>query len=83
MALAKEGYTPALRGTTKVNIPIDESGYIVPEGGNAASTKTFTITAVSAENSLTDNTDVLSFFLQLANGQQDSLSNTMSVKWEV
>lgn len=81
MALAKEGYTSAIRGTTKANIAIDENGYIAPEGTTPAGQKRFTLNKVNADNSLTDNTDVLNFFLNLAQGKQDSLSNQMSVTW--
>lgn len=83
MALAKTGYAGANRGTTKVNIGIDDNGYIVPEGTTPAGTKSFSINTVSAENSLQDNTDVLNFFINLAQGTSDSLSNVMNVKWSV
>lgn len=83
MALEKEGYTSAVNGTTKVNIGIDENGYIAPAGTTPAGTKTFSINKVAAENNLADNTEVLSFFLSLAQGSQDSLTNTMQVKWGV
>lgn len=83
MALEKTGYTAAIQGTTKVNVAIDENGYLAPEGTLAAGKKRFQINKVSAENSLVDNTDVLNFFIGLANGTADSLSNTMSVTWEV
>lgn len=81
MALAKTGYKSAVQGTTRVNVPVDEDGYIAPEGTTAAGNKRLTITKVAAENSLQDNTDVLNFFLGLANGRSDSLSNTMAVTW--
>lgn len=81
MALAKDGYTSAIRGTTKANIAVDANGYIVPEGTTPAGTKRFSINKVNADNSLTDNTDVLNFFLNLARGQHDSLSNQMTVTW--
>lgn len=83
MAMEKTGYTDAIQGTTRVNVALDENGYLAPAGTAAAGKKAFQISKVNADNSLTDNTDVLNFFLQLANGQSDSLSNTMSVKWEV
>lgn len=83
MALMKEGYGGAVQGTTKVKIPVDENGYIAPEGTTPAGTKNFSITKVNAENSLQDNTDVLNFFLNLAQGQSDTLTNTMDVKWSV
>ena len=77
MALAKTGYKGAVQGTTKVKVAVDENGYIAPVGTTAAGTKTISITKATAENSLQDNTDVLNFFLTLANGRQDSLTNTI------
>lgn len=83
MAMEKAGYTDAIQGTTRVNVALDENGYLAPEGVTAAGNRSFQISKVNADNTLEDNTDVLNFFLQLANGRGDSLSNTMSVKWEV
>lgn len=84
MALEKTGYTAAVNGTTRVNVAVDANGYITDgTTSTAAGQKSFQINRVSAENSLTDNTEVLNFFLSLAQGSQDSLSNTMSVKWGV
>ena len=83
MALEKTGYTDAIQGTTRVNVALDENGYLAPEGTTAAGKRAFQISKVNADNSLVDNTEVLNFFLQLANGRGDSLTNTMSVKWEV
>lgn len=83
MALEKTGYKPTIQGTTKVNIAIDDDGYIAPEGTTPAGTKSFSINKVNADNSLEDNQDVLNFFMTLANGRTDSLSNTMQVKWGV
>lgn len=83
MAMQKTGYSEAHNGTTAVKIPIDTNGYIAPAGTQAAGSKRIQINRVAAENSLEDNTEVLNFFLTLAQGQQDSLTNTMSVKWEV
>ena len=81
MALAKTGYKGAYQGTTKVRVSLDENGYLAPTGTTAAGAKTISITKANAENSLQDNTDVLNFFLQLANGRADSLTNTMTVTW--
>ena len=81
MALSKTGYKSAIRGTTKANVGVDENGYIAPEGTTPAGQKRFSINKVNADNSLTDNTDVLNFFLTLARGSQDSLSNQMQVTW--
>lgn len=83
MAMEKTGYTDAIQGTTRVNVALDEDGYLAPEGTTATGKRAFQISKVNADNSLADNTEVLNFFLQLANGRADSLTNTMSVKWEV
>lgn len=83
MALEKTGYSPAVQGTTKVNYGIDDNGYIAPVGTTPAGQKSFSINKVSAENSLADNQEVLNFFMTLASGATDSLSNTMQVKWGV
>lgn len=82
MGLAKIGYKNAIQGTTKVNVAIDENGYIAPEGTQAAGVRKFNITKVSAENSLEDNTAVLNFFLGLVGGRQDQNTNTMAVTWQ-
>lgn len=81
MALEKTGYAAAIRGTTKANVGVDANGQIVPAGTTAAGTKRFSINKVNADNSLTDNTEVLDFFLNLAQGRHDSLSNQMQVTW--
>ena len=83
MALEKTGYSAANIGTTKVNVAVDENGYIAGTGKTATGVKSFSINRVSAENSLQDNQDVLNFFIGLATGTTDSLSNTMQVKWGV
>lgn len=82
MALAKNGYNDANQGTTKVNIAVDEDGYIAPVGTDMAKAKRFTINKVSADNGLVDNTEVLQFFLDIANGRQYSDTNVMTVSWE-
>lgn len=83
MAMEKSGYSDAVVGTTKVKVAIDENGYIAPQGVPSAGSKNFQLTRVNAENGLADNTEVVDFFLTLANGRSDSLTNTMDVKWEV
>lgn len=83
MSLAKTGYRGAIQGTTRVKAAADENGYLAPAGTTAAGTRNITITKAAAENSLEDNTEVLNFFLTLANGRSDSLTNTMAVTWSV
>lgn len=83
MALEKTGYTSAIVGTTKVNVGTDADGYIAAAGTTVTGNKSFSINRVSAENSLQDNQDVLNFFIGLATGTTDSISNTMQVKWGV
>lgn len=83
LALEKTGYSAAVLGTTKVNVGTDANGYIAAEGVTVTGKKSFSINKVNAENSLQDNQDVLNFFIGLATGTTDSLSNTMQVKWSV
>lgn len=83
MGLAKTGYSDAITGTTKVNVGTDADGYIAASGTTIAGTKSFSINRVNAENTLQDNQDVLNFFIGLATGTTDSISNTMQVKWGV
>lgn len=83
MAMEKTGYSAAIQGTTRVKVATDENGYIAPPGTTAVGTRNFQISKVNADNSLIDNTEVLDFFLTLANGQQDTVTNTMDVKWSV
>lgn len=83
MALDKTGYAGANQGTTSVKIPVDENGYIAAAGTTPAGKKNFSINKVNAENSLQDNQDVLDFFITLAQGSSDSLTNTMKVEWKV
>ena len=83
LALEKTGYAGANFGTTKVNVGTDANGYIAATGKTVTGSKSFSINRVNAENSLQDNQDVLNFFIGLATGTTDSLSNTMQVKWGV
>lgn len=82
MSLAKTGYSDAIRGTTRVKVGVDENGQFAP-AGEAVDTKNFSINKVNAGNTLADNTEVLNFFLNLAQGTSDSLTNVMNVSWEV
>ncbi len=82
MALSKTGYRDAKRGTTRVDVAINQDGNIATGMDTTAGVKGISINAVNAENSLTQNTKVLQLFIGLAGGRQDSLSNRMSVTWE-
>lgn len=82
MALVKTGYKGANQGTTKVNVSIDENGYIATSGVVATGQKTLSINKVSAENSRIDNEDVLNFFVGMVGGRFDARTNKMTVTWE-
>lgn len=82
MALTKSGYKDARRGTTRVPVGIDSNGNIAVEGDTVVGTKSLSITAANAENSLVSNTALFSIFVGLAGGSQDSLNNKMTVTWE-
>ena len=83
MAMSKTGYVDAQRGTTKAKVDLNEDGQIAQPGDAVAGTKYFTINQVNPENSLVQNTKVIDLFIGFANGSADSLSNKMSVTWEV
>lgn len=82
MGLVKTGYRTQYRGKTKFNVPVDEDGLITSTADDdAVGTVRLTFDAVSADNGLVDNNDVIAFFLTIAGGSFDSLSNQMSVVW--
>lgn len=83
MPLAKSGYSDANQGTTKTKVLIDGDGNLVSDTTLATGTKNFSINSVSAENGLTDNVEVINFFMGLANAVASSDTNTMSVNWGV
>lgn len=82
MALAKEGYKGANQGTTKINVATNEDGQIAAPGEVATGVRTVSFNRVAAENSLTDNVDVIGFFMGLIGGRYDTRSNKMTVSWE-
>lgn len=82
MSMEKTGYNPAYIGTTSVRVPVTADGYIAAPGVAATGTKRIQFNRVAAENDLTDNEEVLNFFLGLVRGQYDRTSNQMTVKWD-
>lgn len=83
MAIAKTGYNTLNVATTSVKVNVDSNGYIAQAGDTVAGTKRINIKGVSIDNDLSSNTAVLDAFVTyFAGGSQDSLSNTMTAKWE-
>lgn len=82
MALDKLGYKGANQGTTKIDVAINENGYIATSAQTAAGVKSIRINKVSAENSKMDNNAVAAFFIGMIGGRFDTNTNTMSVTWE-
>lgn len=84
MALAKEGYATQNIASTSVKVNLNANGTIAQEGETVVGTKRINIAGVNIDNGLTSNTAVLEVFVNyFGGGTQDSLSNTMSAKWEV
>lgn len=83
MATSKTGYIDAQRGTTKAKVLLNRDGNIAQDGEAVASAKYFTVNQISSENNLAQNTAIIDLFIGFAGGKADSLSNKMSVTWEV
>lgn len=83
MALEKQGYQTAPRGTTKVKFNINEDGTIVTDGSAAAGTKYVSINQANAANGLDDNNAVFAAFASITGGVFDLYSNKMTVTWSV
>lgn len=82
MALEKEGYRSAIRGTTKVKVETDENGNIViSDSVTAKGNKYLSINQVNAANNYADNNDVIGVFVSIVGGQYDPYSNKMTVTW--
>lgn len=83
MAMAKAGYSTLNIATTSVKVPTNLDGQIAQAGDTVKGDKRIQIKGVNIDNDLTSNTAVLDAFVTyFAGGSQDSLSNTMSAKWE-
>lgn len=83
MATKKSGYIDAQRGVTKSLVGINQDGNIAQDGDTVVKSKYFSINAANADNNLAQNTKLINFFINLAGGSADSLSNKMIVTWEV
>lgn len=85
MALVKTGYIDAQRGTTKQKVATNEDGNIAVEGDTHKGHRYITISQANAANNLIDNVELIKTFLTFvgAADTNDSISNTMSVKWGV
>lgn len=84
MALDKEGYITAHRGTTKVRVPTTSDGNIAMEDDTATSVRYYSINQVNSSNNLADNQAVLNLFLGFVGAPEtDPVDNKMTVTWGV
>lgn len=83
MAIAKTGYGTLNTATTSVKVPLNANGSIAQSGEAVTGSKRISVKGVNIDNDLASNTAVVDVFVNyFAGGSQDSLSNTMSAKWE-
>ena len=83
MAIAKTGYTTQNIATTSVKVNLNTNGTIAQPGDIVKGAKNVSIRGVNIDNDLSSNTAVLETFIgYFGGGTQDSLSNTMTAKWE-
>lgn len=84
MAMAKSGYGTLNTASTSVKVPLNTAGQIAQAGDETKGSKRITLRGVNIDNDLESNTAVLDAFVTyFAGGTQDSLTNTMTAKWEV
>ncbi len=84
MSIAKQGYKSLNTASTSVKVPLNANGSIAQAGEEVTGSKRINIKGVNIDNGLEDNTEVMQAFVNyFAGGSQDSLSNTMTAKWEV
>lgn len=85
MALEKEGYKPAINGTTIVQAPLDPSGNLIYDDDEgdwvAAGTKTFNITRTNAANDRVDNHAVIAALFGFTNTVYEN-ADKFRVTWE-
>lgn len=84
MALEKEGYITANRGTTKVRVYTNEDGDIASDDDVIKGYRYYSVNTVNASNGLVDNQAVLNLFLDFVGATEtDEASNKMTVTWGV
>lgn len=84
MSLAKTGYADAIRGTMSQKINLRGDGTIAQDGDIVEGSKRMSFTNTNAANSAATNQNIVRAFLDfVGNGGTDSLTNKVSVTWEV
>lgn len=83
MALAKQGYKSAIRGTAYVAVPMNDDGYIAESADTAVGTKNVQLTMVNAENSQATNQQIASLFFGFMPSTKAVANDRMRVIWEV
>lgn len=83
MALAKEGYRSAVRGTAYASVPLNDDGYIASTTDTPIGTKNLQLTMVNAANSQEDNQSLTNIFLGFVDSYRQGSNYKMRVVWEV
>ena len=83
MALAKEGYTTALRGVATTLVPFNEDGFIALTSETIQESRNLQMTMVDADNSESQNTQAANIFLGFVPNTRVGSPNKMRVTWEV
>lgn len=83
MGLPKTGYAEAKTGRSSEKLELNSDGMIAQDGEMVAGVANFSLTGLNASNSFQTNHNIIDFFVNLATGSTDSLSNKFSVSWEV
>lgn len=83
MALIKNGYSAAIRGTAYANVPLNDEGEIATTSDTPASTKVMQFTMANADNSQADNDTLVNIFFGFAPNSRSVANDKMRVIWEV
>lgn len=83
MALAKEGYTTALRGVATTLVPFNQDGFIALTSETVKEARNLQMTMVDAANSESQNTQAANIFLGFVPNTRAGSPNKMRVTWEV
>lgn len=83
MALVKQGYSAASRGTAYGIVKLNSSGFIAVDDDEVATTKTVQVNLANADNTQADNQLLLSTLFGFVPNAKDVTNDRMRVIWEV
>lgn len=83
MALVKEGYVSAIRGTAYASIPMNDEGQIATTSDTPATTKIMQFAMANAENTQAENQTLVNVFFGFAPRARTISNERMRVIWEV